>query len=118
MAHAIHINGIQFNSKKAAENYVQQLLEHYQYGDTIKGDDLSFFLSLIENHENSATKIGVGVDQLQVRRSQKNSHNKMIYIIRADDSEIDISWRKCIKPPSQFESDQRCSPRPRLEPGG
>jgi len=78
------------------------LLKKYQYGEIINGIDLRFFLSLFEKHANSAEKIGAGIDQLQVRKNQKGGHNKVIFIIRADASEIDISWRKCIETPSHL----------------
>ena len=100
MAESIHINGIPFNSKIVAKKHIQQLLSKYGYGDKIESNDFPFFLSLIEKHENSSEKIGAGIKELQVRVSQRDNKNKVIYIIRIDSSEIDISWRKCITNPS------------------
>lgn len=100
MAKPIEIYDIQFNSQKAAENHTQELLSRYNYGAIIEGNDFGFFCCLIERHEKSEEKIGVGIKELQVRKNPNDLKSKVIYIHRTDGSEIDFSWRKCIKPPS------------------
>ena len=100
MAKPIQIYDKEFKSKTAAKEYVQELLSRYSYGTTIKGNDFSFFCSLIERHEKSDEKIGVGIKELQVKKNPNDLKSKVIYIHRSDGSEIDFSWRNCIKPPS------------------
>tara|TARA_B110000046_G_C12920816_1_gene367058 strand:+ start:141 stop:884 length:744 start_codon:yes stop_codon:yes gene_type:complete len=107
-----------FKTKKELTAHVRQLLKQYEYGDKIKGKDDVFMRCLINKHAKSEEKIGCGIKEIVVRKSRKNHLDKVVYIIRIDGSETDISWTKCITnppPSSQVKDAARCLIRSQID---
>lgn len=62
----------------------------------VNGDDQVFLLTeVFPRHENWATKRGVGVSHVEIRRHGE-FHSCGFYLIRTDGSEVDISYRAAL----------------------
>lgn len=86
-----------FESKEAAEAECRRRIAAYSPGEVVSGESLTFFTSLImERHHNPHGKIGPGIARMYVTKNRYGHAG--LRIIRADSSDVDVSWRRCIRP--------------------
>jgi hypothetical protein len=93
------INGIVFESKKTAYEYVRSIRDKHRPGQPLRGDDFAFVLSLLRGHPNYFEKAGVGIKDLYVHKGVGYKKANCFYLKRADDTSTDFSARKCIFSP-------------------
>jgi hypothetical protein len=61
----------------------------------VRPEDDAFLRELVKHHPQAATKIGVGIDHFEIRRGGRFNQN-VLWLIRRDGTETDISYRKCV----------------------
>lgn len=99
MAKPVLIGEYQFKTKSAARDEVRRRISAYNFGDSVSDDDQYFFEKLFELHSEHSTKVGCGIESIQVERDFNN--NKCLFITRIDGSKVDISWVHCLQPASK-----------------
>lgn len=90
----IILNGIEFKFQKDAIEYFKNILESYQNGQTIAGDDHDMLLALLKRHPEADQKIGCGVKRFYKDRTDMPT--SCFWIERNDGSKTDFSYRTAI----------------------
>lgn len=92
-----------FHTKKEIRSRVAKILwvksVPYQVTNTA---DLDFLLALFQCHPNWKTKQGPGITKIYVDKNPVYTHTRNFFLERIDQSLMDISYRKCISPPSRI----------------
>ena len=108
MAKPVKLGGIEFPSKKAAKDFLQEVQENAKtnelFGEPITDPDVIDVLdAILDLHERGDEKRGIGVDFYFVDlaknyQSQKHiRHGEVLLCIRrTDGTSIDFSWTKVI----------------------
>lgn len=94
-----------FSTKEAIKIEAQKRIKRLRnmiINDTNHKDDFCFFRSLFERHHHAEHKIGPGIKCIHFRPNLKFPCSTSIYIERNDDTEIIISYKKCISKPTAF----------------
>lgn len=103
----ITIRGIDFKSKAALTRHTRCIVEGYQDGEMVSEDHFWFIAELvIRRHDSPHEKFVPGrwdeVTGIRVRHQSGMPHmgnspsnRNHCYVVYADGSEIDFSWRKC-----------------------
>jgi 5-methylcytosine-specific restriction endonuclease McrA len=78
-----------FNTQKEAKEYIRTCMENYPLGIV----DKSFFLWIIEYHQEKERKIGCGIKNIEL--TLDGYGKKLINLIRTDDSRDTMSWVTC-----------------------
>lgn len=99
MAKPIAFGDYYFQTKTSAIKESQDRINKYDFGEKLRLEDESFFLSLFTLHSEYSEKKGAGISFVTVERDFHN--NRCLYIHRTDESKIDCSWRHCMQPASQ-----------------
>ncbi len=90
------INGIGFETQKAAKDYTRKLLLKLEpiglIGTTIK--EWEYLNALIKRHPEYESKKGVGIGGIIIKRDYNNSI--AMDLKRTDGTVIDISWVACV----------------------
>ncbi len=94
MKKQICIGKHQFNYKKDALLHFKNILNSYDYGETLRGSDLDDVVNLLKQHEKSQEKIGPGIKEIKVDEVRYNT--KCFHIVRVDSSTVVFSYTKCI----------------------
>jgi hypothetical protein len=90
-----------FVTKSAADKRIAGVLAKYAPGAVLDDADEAFVRAVLANHQSAAEKIGVGVDHLEVMRSDFG--NRCFCIVRVDGSRIDFSYKSCLTPRSALD---------------
>lgn len=101
MKHAIQIGDRAFSSKKEAEEAIRAVLHGYAPGEDIPFLDQCFISDMLALHPEAEKKIGPGIVKVSVRRTEYAGVGFLFH--RLDGTEIDASYKKCIRPPSHRE---------------
>jgi hypothetical protein len=84
-----------FDTKGAAEKFIQEILYRRPLLAPIDGPDHAFLLALLSKHPDAVKKIGVGVKHFTVEKSIGGT--QCFYITRVDGTREDFSFGKCLK---------------------
>lgn len=88
------VNGIQFKTKKAVQEYAKNILYRGDIGQPIRGDDLDFMLDFFKTfHHQWEMKEGAGIQHLYRILEPKYKKHRAFFILRIDGSTTDISYR-------------------------
>lgn len=90
------IGDLQFRTKSAAKDEIRRRISLYNFGDTVSFNDQIFFENLFKFHSEYVSKVGIGIESIQVEKDFNN--NRCLFITRLDGSRIDISWVHCVHP--------------------
>lgn len=91
----IKIGEITFPTAKAATERVRAIVQQYKNDERVSTPDATFFHDMLSLHPRCEEKMGVGVVGFVIRQNPIFP-NRTIHIIRADDSECDFSWPRCL----------------------
>lgn len=81
-------------TKKELKNKCRTILNKYNFKELLNSEDYEFMTSVFKNHPDWESKRKEGVKAIEVNRSIFG--NKCFYIIRFDDTKIDISFHSAI----------------------
>lgn len=73
---------------------VQAILYSGLRGPIVNSADLAFLAALFNQHPAADSKLGCGIERIEIRLNRFNSPG--FWIVRRDGSETDISYRVCI----------------------
>jgi hypothetical protein len=93
---SILIGTLEFATAGEAKEHVRGLVARYADGDTANEADSVFLRDLLELHPRCEEKIGAGVRSFKIDRNPEYTNTRTIFVVRADNSETDFSWPKCI----------------------
>lgn len=95
-AKQITIGGLTFKTQKETESYVRHLLLELEQSKEVdsNSEKWPFLFSLIERHPDSIEKKGTGILRFLVGRSVEG--HVELNLLRTDNTQVDISWKKCI----------------------
>ncbi|MDY0089990.1 MAG: DCL family protein [Flavobacteriaceae bacterium] len=82
MREPIQIGTLSFKSKKEALTHFKQILNSYDFGETLNANDFNEVYELLKTHEKVKEKIGVGIKEIKV--DVIRSKTKCFYLIRND----------------------------------
>jgi hypothetical protein len=87
----------EFQSKKEALDFFKDMKERYKNKIIDNIEDKNNLIFLLQRHPEKEEKIGVGIKDFKVAKSDiYKENNYCFYIIRTDDSETDFSYKTCI----------------------
>jgi len=89
------INGKSFATQKAANLYIQKLLNSQPLKTPIQEPHHSFLSALIPRHPNAAEKVGVGIRHFTVEFAAHGT--RCFYLTRVDETRTDFSYFKCVR---------------------
>lgn len=89
------INNIEFKSQKALLDNCKTILNKYKIDSIVSIEDKNFLLELLKRHDEFEIKVGVGIDNIIVKKAPK-FNNKCFFIIRKDGSITDFSYIYCV----------------------
>lgn len=96
MAKPMQVGNLAFPTKKAAKDFVREIISKHDAGNSLEGDDFSFISDLLAIHPESEQKIGCGISRIFVGLDAQYQKNKCFYLGRKDGSSTDFSWVACI----------------------
>jgi len=94
MAKPTKIGDIYFKTKKMAKDHYKEMLNRYDLGEFLCEMDKEELYWLLVMHPDSETKLGCGVLNFVVRKTDKGT--RCFHIVRFDGSEENFSYLKCI----------------------
>lgn len=90
---------LNINTKKEVIERVRYIVKNTNVNCIVSKNDTSFLLKILKHHHNFEEKRGVGIKHLEIRINPSwNGSSLGIWIIRTDNSEVDISWVTALKP--------------------
>ncbi|MBN9929004.1 DUF3223 domain-containing protein [Pantoea agglomerans] len=92
------VAGKSFLTKQLIKKEAQRILNKYTIGNTVKGEDYHFLLSLFKNHSEWEEKSRGGFKEIH---TGKASHGTTCFYLKKEDDLEDISFIhaiKCLKP--------------------
>lgn len=92
----VNVGNIEFDSKKAAKEYVQGLIDDYETFSALSAADRAFVLDLLYLHPQYERKLGRNISLVYVDWDRKWRRDKSLYIVRMDGTESAFSWDSCI----------------------
>ncbi|MBN1170874.1 MAG: DCL family protein [Micromonosporaceae bacterium] len=102
MAKPIVIAGRGFPTKKAAEDACREILYGYAVGQPVSNSEhVDLLQALLMRHPHSDEKTGCGIVRFEVRQNPQFPSQRTLFLVRADGSETDFSFLKCITQPTQ-----------------
>lgn len=93
---SIQIGNMLFPTKKAAKEFVRNIVSRYEEKESLVTEDFSFVYDLLTIHPESEQKIGCGISKIFVDLDAQYKRNKCFYLERKDGSTTDFSWVSCI----------------------
>jgi hypothetical protein len=91
----LNIGEMAFDSKKAANIFIQELLNSQPLKVAIPEPHHSFLCALVSRHPEAAEKIGQGIKHFTVEFA---AHGTIcFYLTRVDGTKTDFSSGKCVK---------------------
>ena|SRR5947209_13358350 len=91
----ITIGEVTFRTAKAATERVRAIIEKYKTDERVSTADAAFFHDMLALHPRCEEKMGVGVVGFVIRKNPIYP-NRNINLIRADNTECDFSWPRCL----------------------
>lgn len=85
-----------FKTKAEIENRCRQILSSVGDGGSVEGSDLAFLLDLFSNHDEWLEKTHGSVD-VNVTTGTTAYGTRGFYLVRSDESTIDISFKHAVK---------------------
>jgi uncharacterized protein DUF3223 len=92
----IDIGNLSFGTKKAAEDYIREIIASHEVGQYISFELQSFCMALFQMHPNAQEKSGAGVSHFFVALDPDFGRAKCLYLMRRDGTTTDFSWKKCL----------------------
>lgn len=96
MAKPMQIGNLVFTTKKAAKDFVREIISRNNVKQSLEGDDFLFVSDLLAIHPESEQKIGGGISRIFVDLDAQYQRNKCFYLEWRDGSSTDFSWLSCI----------------------
>ena len=78
MRNLVQIGDKTYATKKDALNHYKNILNSYDFGETISHDNLSDLLDLLETHPKVKEMIGVGIEKVRIGKL-KSGNYKVFY---------------------------------------
>jgi hypothetical protein len=85
----------QFETQKAANFFVRELLNKQRLTEPIPEPHHSFLCVLISRHPHATEKVGVGIRHFTVEPAAYET--RCFYLTRVDGSRTDFSYLKCVR---------------------
>lgn len=87
-------------TKKAIQAEIRAIVARSGIEKPLIGDDLAYVLKVLQGHPEWESKKGCGIGHLVVRENKSYGRKTTFgfWIIREDDSEVDISWVEALSP--------------------
>lgn len=102
----ITINGETFTTKTSLGKRCKSILNSYKDGDRLTVSDEGFMIDFFTQLAKSYKLNGMSIIAVFVRKSKMNPKNLQFWIKREDGTETDISYPKCITPPTKIDEIQ------------
>jgi len=84
-----------FESQKAANQFIEEMLNRQPLRTPIPEPDHSFLCALVSRHPRAAEKVGAGIGHFTVEHF---IHGTIcFYLTRVDGSKTDFSYFKCVR---------------------
>lgn len=87
-----------FDKAGDATAFFRAMLGRYSIGDRVTEEDALDLTALIKRHDEVDEKIGVGVQHFAVLAAPAPYSGKCFWIVRTNESVIDISYQHCLEP--------------------
>ena len=84
-----------FKSQKAANSFIQELLNSQPLREPIPEPHHSFLCALISRHPRATETVGIGIQHFTVERAAHGT--RCFYLTRVDGSRTDFSYLKCVR---------------------
>lgn len=81
-AKPITLGPLHFDKRGDAISYLQDMLHRYDLGDRVSSEDSVILQAALKNHQNSAEKIGSGIESFSVRSADYGT--KCFWVNRTD----------------------------------
>ena len=91
----LNINGRSFESRKAANHFIKELLNSQPLKTPIPEPHHSFLCALLARHPRTAEKIGSGIRHFTVEPAMGGT--RCFYLTRADGTKVDFSTLKRVR---------------------
>lgn len=95
----IILGSMEFATQKAAKEEIQKRLHAAELEKPL--GDFDFWMALLERHPSAPEKIGCGIVSFKVTLNKYRQ--RCLYAIRWDDTPVDFSYLKCLRPPTPKE---------------
>ena len=82
---------LSINTKKEVISKIRHIINFTQTYRPIDKINTEYLLKILSHHHDFKKKCGVGIQHLEIRQSLNKSSNS-IWIIRNDNTTVDISW--------------------------
>ena len=89
-------------TKVERKKICSSILNSYNKGEKLNANDTLTMLNEFENHNDWIEKKGIGVQYVFVGNGKYNE--KCFFIHRTDNTDVDISYNKCVSNPSKLVS--------------
>lgn len=100
---AFTLGGKEFSTKTELTEYIKSVLAGLPLNTPLDGDPYEIISSLFELHPDAETKIGPGIGHIEIRINKEFSKiSRGFWIVRADGTETDISYKKCLEGESAY----------------
>lgn len=96
-ARAIVLDTRVFEKTGDAMAFFRAMLNRYSVGTRVSDDDAKDLLALLNRHDERIEKIGTGIDHFEVESAPDGYAGKCFWIVRSDNSRIDISYKHCLE---------------------
>lgn len=90
------VHGHTFPTKQAVIEECRAILYRYKHRECLSDEDAGFVFDLLLQHPHADVKIGDGVTAFHVREFY-DPPSRCFWIVRADGSETDFSFLKCLR---------------------
>ena len=94
----VQLNGLSFKNQKLAKDYVRALFTKIGITESVKSISLESFnniLGICQSHPDSVAELE-GIKDFIIRKNPLNQREYALYILKKDNSVLDISWNYCI----------------------
>jgi hypothetical protein len=85
----------QFKTQKAANSFLQELLNTQRLTEPIPEPQHSFLRALLSRHPRATEKIGPGIKHFTVEHAQHGT--RCFYLTPVDRTKADFSYFKCVR---------------------
>jgi hypothetical protein len=90
-----------FDKAGDATSFFKEILNRYAIGETVSAADALDLAALVDRHDERVEKIGAGISGFEVNNPPADAppySTRCFWIIRADGTKIDISYKHCLEP--------------------
>jgi predicted 3-demethylubiquinone-9 3-methyltransferase (glyoxalase superfamily) len=98
-----------YPTREAARQAISALLHGTPLGQTLDPPAERLLRSLIARHPSASAKIGPGIAWISVQATPGFGQRPCFMIHRVDGTEIDVSYRQCLRPSTQREDVAWCA---------